>query len=303
VALVGATAVGKTAAAVHLAASPGGEIVSADSRQIYRGMTIGTAKPTAAEQAAARHHLVDVRDPDEAFSLAEYLVLARSVIDGLHARGTLPLVVGGTAQYVFGLLDGWQVPPVAPQPVLRARLEAEGAGALHDRLTRLDPMAAAKIGPRNLRRLVRALEVWEVTGRTISDWQTRRDVPYRVLRLGLTLPRPELHRRIGERIDRMIEAGLLDEVRALLAAGYPATLPAFQTMGYAEIIRVLAGEWSLAEARAQIAISTHRFVRHQETWFRRDPTIRWVDASDAAAATRQLDGMVRDFLRVVARPR
>ena len=294
--LVGATATGKTAAAIALARRFAGEIISADSRQIYRGMSIGTAKPTAAEQAAAPHHLIDVRAPDEPFSLAEYLTLARTTIEDVLARARLPLLVGGTAQYVYGVIEGWQVPPVPPQPTVRARLEAAGAAALHARLAEVDPAAAAKIGPRNLRRLVRALEVWEVTGRPISAWQTKLPPPYRVLRLGLTLPRPALHARIAARVDQMLAAGLIDEVRALLDAGYDPALPALQTMGYGETIRFLRGEWTLAEAHAAIIANTNRYVRHQETWFRRDPTIVWVEADDPAAAAGRLMDLVGQAL-------
>lgn len=293
---MGATATGKTAAALALARRFGGEIVSADSRQIYRGMSIGTAKPTAAERAVAPHHLLDLRAPDESFSLAEYLALARSIIGEVIARGRLPLLVGGTAQYVYGVIEGWQVPPVAPQPALRARLEAAGAEQLHARLAAVDPAAAAKIGPRNLRRLVRALEVWEVTGRPISAWQEKSPPPYRVLRLGLSLPRGILHARIAARVDSMFAAGLIDEVRALLEAGYNPALPALQSMGYAEIIRHLRGELTLAQARAAIVANTNRFVRHQETWFRRDPAIAWIDASDPPAAHERLTEMVREAL-------
>lgn len=293
---MGATATGKTAAALALARRFGGEIVSADSRQIYRGMSIGTAKPTAAERAVAPHHLLDLRAPDASFSLAEYLALARSTIDEVVARERLPLLVGGTAQYVYGVIEGWQVPPVAPQPALRARLEATGAEQLHARLAAVDPAAAAKIGPRNLRRLVRALEVWEMTGRPISAWQAKSPPPYRVLRLGLSLPRGMLHARIAARVDSMLAAGLIDEVRALLEAGYSPALPALQSMGYTEIIRHLQDELTLAQARAAIVANTNRFVRHQETWFRRDPAIAWVDASDPPAMHERLAAVVREVL-------
>jgi tRNA dimethylallyltransferase len=296
VALLGPTAVGKTAAALALAPRFNAEIVSADSRQIYRGMTVGTAKATPAERALVPHHLLDIRDPDEPFSLADYLALATAAIAGIHARGRLPLLVGGTAQYIYALLEGWQAPPVPPQPALRVRLAARGAAALHARLQQVDPAAAAKIGPHNLRRLVRALEVYEVTGRPISALQARQPPPYRTLRLGLTLPRAALYARVDARVDAQLRGGLVEEVRALLAAGYPPDLPAFKSMGYLEIIRYLQGECSLEEARRQIMVNTHRYVRHQETWLRRDPSIIWVDATDAAAAQARLAALIDAFL-------
>jgi tRNA dimethylallyltransferase len=286
---VGATATGKTAAAVMLAQRFAAEIISADSRQVYRGMSIGTAKPTAAERTAAPHHLLDIRDPDEPFSLAEYLALARAAVVEIGARGRLPLLVGGTAQYIYGVIEGWQVPPTPPQPALRARLEAEGAERLHARLLAVDPVAAAQIDPRNLRRLVRALEVWEVTGRPISAWQQKQSPPYPVLRLGLRLSRPALHARAAARVDAMLAAGLVEEVRALLAAGYDPALPALQSMGYSEIIAHLRGELSLAQAREAIVTNTNRFIRRQETWFRRDPAIVWVDADDPTAPARLIE--------------
>jgi tRNA dimethylallyltransferase len=296
VALLGPTAVGKTAASLALARRFNGEVVSADSRQVYRGMDIGTAKATPAERAAVPHHLIDIRDPDEPFGLADFLALASVAIEDIHARGRLPLLVGGTAQYIYALLEGWQAPQVPPQPAVRARLEGEGAPALYARLSAVDPAAAAKIGPHNLRRLARALEVIEVTGRPISEQQTRRPPAYRTLRLGLTLPRAALYARVDARVDAQLAGGLIDEVRALLAAGYSHDLPAFNSMGYVEIIRHLRGELSLAEARARIAYSTHRYVRHQETWLRRDPTVAWVDATDPAAAHARLAELIADFL-------
>lgn len=295
-ALLGPTAVGKTAAALALAPRFNAEIVSADSRQIYRGMTVGTAKATPAERAVVPHHLLDIRDPDEPFSLADYLALATAAIAAIHARGRLPLLVGGTVQYIYALLEGWQTPPVPPQPALRARLAALGAAALHARLQQIDPVAAAKIGPHNLRRLVRALEVYEVTGRPISALQVRQPPPYRTLRLGLTLPRAALYARVDARVDAQLRGGLVEEVRALLAAGYPPDLPAFKSMGYLEIIHYLQGECSLDEARRQIMVNTHRYVRHQEAWLRRDPSIIWVDATDAAAAHARLAALIDAFL-------
>jgi tRNA dimethylallyltransferase len=296
VALVGATATGKTAAALALARRFDGEVVSADSRQIYRGMTIGTAAPTAAERAAVPHHLLAIRDPDEPFSLADYLGLARATIDGIHGRGRLPLVVGGTAQYVVALLEGWQAPPVPPDPALRARLEAEGAPALHARLLAVDPAAAERIGPRNTRRLARALEVWTLTGRPISAWQADRAPTYPALTLGLRLDRPTLHARIAARVDAMLAGGLVAEVEALLAADYQPDLPSFSSVGYREIAAFLRGEVTLAEARQRTIQATNRYVRHQEIWLRHLPNVVWADGADPAAAVARLTAVLAAFL-------
>jgi tRNA dimethylallyltransferase len=284
VAVVGPTAVGKTALSLELAEALDGEIVSADSRQIYRYMDIGTAKPMPAERARAPHHLIDVVDPDQPLTLAEYQRLAYAAIADIHARGRLPLLVGGTGLYVRAVLDGLRIPAAPPDAKLRARLEEEaaaaGALALHARLAALDPTAAARIDPRNVRRVIRALEVCLTTGRPISEQQQAAPPPYRTLRLGLTRPRAELYARIDARVDAMLAAGLVDEVRALLARGYSPHLPALSGLGYRQIIRYLAGELSLEEAVQEIKRQTRRFVRQQQTWFRPDdPRIHWYDLS------------------------
>lgn len=293
IAIVGPTGVGKTALAVRLAQAFNGEIVSADSRQFYRGMDIGTAKPTPAEQGAARHHLVNIADPDETVSLAQFQRLARAAIDDIHARARLPLIVGGTGQYLWALLEGWDVPAVPPDLALRdrlyARAEAEGGPALYAELVAIDPVAAEGIDPRNVRRVVRALEVYHVTGRPFSAARTKSPPAYATLILGLTLDRAALYPRLDARIDRMIEAGLVDEVRRLVTDGYGFDLPAMPALGYAELAPVLGGEASLADAVATIKRNTRRFVRAQGAWFRAaDPRIHWLNvASDvypAAAA-------------------
>ncbi len=281
-AIVGPTAAGKTALSLVLAQALRGEIVSADSRQIYRGMDIGTAKATPEERALVPHHLLDVVDPDQVLTLAEYQRLAYAAIDDILARGRLPMLVGGTGQYVHAVLEGWRIPEVAPQPDLRAALEADaaahGPAALHDRLAALDPVAAARIDPRNVRRVIRALEVCLSTGRPISELQTKSPPPYRVVQLGVTRPRPELYARIDARVDRMIEAGLVDEVRRLADAGYGWDLPAMTGLGYRQIGQYLRGEITLDEAIALIKRGTRRFVQQQYNWFRLDdPAIHWID--------------------------
>jgi tRNA dimethylallyltransferase len=293
-AIVGVTAVGKTALALDLAERVGGEIVGADSRQVYRTMNIGTAKPTPAELARVPHHLIDIIPPDGEFSLAIYLELARRAIDAIHARGRLPLLVGGTGQYLAALLEGWRLPDVAPQPALRARLEdearARGAGALYERLIALDPAASGFVEPHNLRRIVRALEVIEVSGQPFSRQRERVPPPYATRTLWLTLPRPQAYARIDARVDAMIAAGLLDEVRGLLARGYGYSLPAMSSLGYIQFQPFFAGEASLEDCVARLKFDTHSFARQQEQWFRRLPNLSSLaaDAADLRAAVLEL---------------
>jgi tRNA dimethylallyltransferase len=268
-AIIGPTAVGKTALALELAAQRGAEIVSADSRQIYRGMTIGTAKPTAAELAAVPHHLIDIRDPDQPFSLAEYQDLALAAIADIQSREKPVLLVGGTGQYLAALLEGWQIPRVAPQPALRAELEQLPAGELFMRLQAADPAAAAQIGPSNIRRLIRALEVFLVSGTPISVQQTRSAPPFTAEILRLQRPREELFARADARVEAMLAAGLIDEVRGLVARGYGWDLPAMNSLGYIEFAPYLAGDQTLDQAVERLKFNTHAFIRRQEAWFRR----------------------------------
>ena len=275
---------GKTATAIRLCSDFGGEIISADSRQIYRGMDIGTAKPTPDERAAAAHHLIDIIDPDQALGLAEYQALATAAIADVLARRRVPFLVGGTGQWVRGVIEGWGVPHVPPDAGLRAGLEAEAASAgpqaLHARLASVDPQAAARIDYRNVRRVIRALEVYLKTGAPISDQQRRQPPPYRILQVGLTMPRPTLYARLDARVDHMLAGGLLDEVRSLVGRGYGLDLPAMSGLGYRQIGQHLAGKIGLDEAVALIKKETRRFVRQQYTWFRLDdPAVCWFDAS------------------------
>jgi tRNA dimethylallyltransferase len=282
VVIVGPTAAGKTALSIELAEASGGEIVSADSRQIYRGMDIGTAKATMEEQARVPHCLLDVVAPNQVLSLAEYQAMAYAAIAGIHARGRLPFLVGGTGQYIHAVIEGWRIPEVAPQTELRAELQmkarSEGAAALHAWLAALDPTAAARIDYRNIRRVIRALEVCLVTGQPITELQRKNPPPYGILQIGVTRPRPELYARIDRRVQRMIGAGLVDEVRRLADAGYDWELPAMTGLGYRQIGEYLRDEVTLEEAIARIKKGTRRFVQQQYNWFRLDdPAIRWVD--------------------------
>jgi len=283
IAIVGPTAVGKTALSIRLAEAVGGEIVSADSRQVYRGMDIGTAKATPEEQARAPHHLIDIVSPDEPLSLAQFQEISYLAIEGIIARARVPLLTGGTGQYVMAVLEGWQIPRVPPQEDLRRKLyeDAEdlGADALHGRLAALDPEAAESIDARNVRRVVRALEVCLVTGQPISEQQGKSPPPYRLLIIGLRLPRPELYARIDRRVEHMFEQGLEAEVQELLAEGYGFDLPAMSGVGYGQFEDYMAGEASLDEVKQEIQRATRRFVRHQANWFRGDdPRIHWFEA-------------------------
>ncbi|MBP7227970.1 MAG: tRNA (adenosine(37)-N6)-dimethylallyltransferase MiaA, partial [Longilinea sp.] len=254
--LVGPTAVGKTETALQLAERLNGEVVSADSRLFYRGMDIGTAKPTAQERQRVVHHLIDVADPGETWSLAVFQQAAAAAIADIQQRGRLPLLVGGTGQYVRAVVEAWQPPKISPNPALRGALEAWaaqiGAAALHERLRRLDAEAAARIEPNNVRRTVRALEVIFTTGERFSAQRTRSVSPYALLQLGLTRPRPELYERVDRRIEQMLADGWVEEVRALLARGCSADWPTFSAIGYREICAHLAGQMTLDEAVAQM---------------------------------------------------
>lgn len=293
VAIVGPTAVGKTALAVALAAYFAAEAVSADSRQFYRGMDIGTAKPTVEERAALPHHLIDIADPDATVGLAQFLRLAHAAIADIHARDKLPLLVGGTGQYVRALLEGWQTPEVPPDPELRAALEQRGReapAALWQQLLSLDPGAAAFIDPRNVRRVIRALEVCLKTGTPFSAQRQRVPPPYRVLQLGLTLPREVLYARADARVVAMMAAGLPAEVARLLAAGYGWELPAMSGLGYRQFRPYFAGHATLAEVTARIQLDTHDFIRRQYAWFRGDdPAITWLAPDEVATARRLIE--------------
>ncbi len=282
--LVGPTAVGKTALSLDLAETFNGEIISADSRLFYRGMDVGTAKPTPAEQAQVPHHLIDVCAPDETLTLGEYQQMAYRTIDSVLGNGRLPILVGGTGQYVTAVVQGWGIPRVAPQPALRAALTALGDAEVVRWLAALDPAGAARIDPRNVRRIIRALEVTLVAGRPISELQRKTPPPYAILQLGLTRGRAPLYQRIDARVDAMMAAGLLAEMTALRDAGYGRSLPAMSGLGYQQLWAYLEGEMSLAEVVERIKFETHRFARQQYTWFRPDdPAIHWFDLDEAGA--------------------
>ncbi len=299
IAVVGPTAVGKTALGIALAKVFDGEVVSADSRQLYRAMDIGTAKPTAAERAEVPHHLVDVANPDEIVGLAQFLELARAAINDIAARGKLPLLVGGTGQYIRALLQGWQVPEVPADPELRARLEKKAGSdpeALWQELMAIDPDAAGFIHPHNLRRVIRALEVSLKTGKPFSELRRRTPPPYRIFKLGLTMDRAALYARADARVEAMIADGLLQEVADLLAHGYGWDLPAMSGLGYRQFRPYFEGNATLEDVIERIQLETHDFIRRQYAWF--SPTagdIIWLDAADPRS-TAQAIRQVADFL-------
>lgn len=300
IAVVGPTAVGKTALAIALAQRFDGEIVNADSRQVYTGMDIGTAKPTEGERRRARHHLIDFRSPDAPISLGEYLPLAREAIESIAASGRLPILCGGSGQYVWSVLEGWSVPQVPPDPEFRARLERrlaiDGSAPLWQELRQLDPERAATVDPQNPRRIIRALEILRVTGTRAAAADKSAEPPYRSLILGLTADRAALYERADARFDAMMAQGLLDEARRLDAAGYGLGSGPLSGVGYTELGLYLQGEMSLDEAVSRAKTRTHRLVRRQYTWFKpADPRIVWLDATDGSPVDEALS-LVRRFL-------
>jgi tRNA dimethylallyltransferase len=299
VVLVGPTAVGKTEASLVLAERLGAEIVSADSRLLYRGMDIGTAKPTAEERRRVRHHLVDVAEPDEVWSLAQVRQAVLLALQDITDRKRLPLMVGGTGQYVRAILEGWDPPPYDRDSGIRSRLEGEaregGGELLHARLRAADPESAARIDARNVRRVVRALEIHEVTGIAASTQRRRAPPGYHTLRLGLALPRPVLYARIDARLEHMLRDGWVDEVRRLLAKGYGPAMPAFSAIGYSQIAEVVQGKRTLEDAAAEIRKRTRVFVRRQANWFKpNDPNIRWFESEPGTID--QIEREIRGWL-------
>ncbi len=282
--IVGPTAVGKTSVSIDLAKRLNGEIISADSRLLYRGMDIGTAKPSKEEQAGVPHYLIDVADPDERWSLAIYQREAYRIINDIHARGKMPFLVGGTGQYIRSIIEGWNIPPQRPDYKLREALNAWAekisAEGIYEGLRLLDPEAAEKIDFRNQRRTVRALEVIFKTGQRFSELRRKQECPYQPIILGIQRSRDELYERVDQRIELMLYDGLLEEVRGLLDAGYSPNLSTMSAIGYGEIIQFLQGEISYEDAVALIKRNTRTFVRRQANWFKPDdPRINWFNAS------------------------
>jgi tRNA dimethylallyltransferase len=285
VVIVGPSAVGKTSIAIQLAKCLKAEIISADSTLLYKGMNIGTAKPGEAEIQDIPHYLIDVAEPDKPWSLAEYIRAAYSIIAEIHNRRQLPIIAGGTGQYIRALLENWEIPKSAPNPQLRTALmnwlQEIGPGALFTRLQFIDPATAESIDFRNQRRIIRALEVIFQTGRRFSDQRKSNLPPYRFLVIGLKRSRQELYQRVDRRIQGMIDSGFVDEVRHFMDLGYSPKLPVFSAIGYREMFDYLKGRIDLETAIVQMKKRTRRFIRHQTNWFKPDdPKIRWFDVTD-----------------------
>lgn len=290
VALVGPTAVGKTALALALADRFPIEIVNADSRQVYRYMDIGTSKPSVEERERVQHHVMDVVNPDEEFSLSTYLRLAKDAIKGVVSRGHIPVVVGGTGQYVWSLLEGWKVPEVPPDSEFRLSLErmakAHGNAAVYALLERIDPVAAARIQSSNLRRVIRALELHRATGELPSELLWRKgSIPFGSVVIGLGLDRALLFARADARIDRMMVEGFVEEVKSLHAMGYNQTLPAMTSIGYREVGEYVLGLCDISTTVMKVKKETRRLIRRQHTWFRpADERIAWLDNTNPSEA-------------------
>jgi tRNA dimethylallyltransferase len=288
VVIVGPTASGKTAAAVELAKRTDAEIISADSMAIYRGMDIGTAKPTAEERRAATFHMIDVVDPDDPFTVSDFQEQAARIVDELIARSRLPLIVGGTGLYVRALIDGLNIPGLGPNPELRQQLEQiareKGNVYLHRELAKVDPETAGRLHPNDLKRVIRALEVYSQAGAPMSELveRTKRSEPRYpdALQFGLTMDRKLLYQRIEDRVDRLITDGLVGEVAGLLDQGYDVDLPAMQGLGYKEIVGYLKGQYDLEFAVELLKRDTRRFAKRQFTWFRADARVQWIDVDN-----------------------
>lgn len=299
--ILGATAVGKTEFSIALAQKLDGEIISADSRLFYRGMDIGTAKPTQAERGGVPHHLIDIAAPDQTVSLAEFQQKAQETISAVHSRGRLPFLVGGTGQYIRAVVEGWEVPKQPPDSRLRSVLEnwakQIGGERLHASLSKLDPEAAAAMDWRNIRRTVRALEVIFLTGQKFSSQRRQTFAPYHVKMIGLTLPRERLFEKIDHRIEKMFRDGLVDEVKLLLDLGYSPGLPSMSAIGYQQVAAFLENKLTLEEAIVLIKRRTRIFVRRQANWFKADdPTIEWYLSERAKIA--EIEASIRSFLGI-----
>jgi tRNA dimethylallyltransferase len=280
VVVAGPTAVGKTALGIALASEFDGEVVNADSRYLYRGFDIGVAKPDRAERRGIPHHLIDILPPDGEMTLARYQDLALDAIEKVLSRNKLPILVGGTPLYINAVVEGWRMPRVPPNPSLRSTLAAEartsGLDILVKRLRQVDPASAKRCG-RNLRRIIRALEVYKETGVPMSAQESKGPPPFPALEIGLTMPRDALYRAVDDRVRDQIDRGLVAELRSLLESGVPESAPAMSSLGYRQLLPFLRGEASLEQAIERICLDTHRYVRHQETWLRRNPRLLWFD--------------------------
>ena len=294
--ICGPTATGKSSLAMAVARRLGVPILSADSRQVYRGFDIGTAKPVAAEQAEVPHYLIDLCSPQDTFTLARYQQAAQALIAQFHQQGQVPLLVGGTGLYIRAIVQGLQIPRVAPQPTLRAQLQTLGQREIYRWLSQVDPKATAQIHPHDQVRTLRALEVFYVTGIPLSQQQGSDPPDYPILQIGLDYGEPQLRtQRIGDRTDQMLAQGWLTEVQQLIDT-YGVDLPLLQTLGYQEMKQYLMGHSSLAQAKAATIAHTRQFAKRQRTWFRAVSDIHWFESADPTLSTQVWD-RIRTFLR------
>jgi tRNA dimethylallyltransferase len=281
IAILGATATGKSSAAIDVATRFDGEVVSIDSRYLYRGLDIGTAKPTLEEQRQVPHHLIDILDPEDDYSLALFQRDAYAAIDDILRRHRLPVLAGGSPLYVRAVIEGWRIPEAPPNSAFREQMQQfadqHGPDALHRRLAAIDPVAAERTPSQNIRRVIRALEIHHQTGKRMSDLEGKEPPPWDILRIGLHIEREKLFERIDQRVEQMLEQGLLGEVRALIEAGISPACTAMRSIGYQEVVPYLRGEYDYAEMVERIKFATHRYVRHQITWLRKTPEIHWLD--------------------------
>ncbi len=303
IAVTGATASGKSALALELAQQLDGEIVCMDSMQIYRSMDIGTAKPTPAEQQLVPHHMLDVVSPEEPYTVADYAATAATVIREILSRGRLPLLVGGTGLYLKALMHGLSLGVTRSDPAIRARLEAiadqpGGRMQLHHMLSQVDEASARKLHPNDLRRVIRAIEVYELTGTPLSQTRQEETGEFAVLPIAIRMERERLFERIEKRVDTMLENGLLAEVQHLLNTGVPADAQSMQGIGYKEMVPCAQGSVPLEEARKQIILNTRHYAKRQETWFKGEPATCWL-SSDTAA--KEAPEIIRQFLEYQAK--
>jgi tRNA dimethylallyltransferase len=296
--ICGPTGIGKTSTAIDTAEAFGGQIISADSMQIYKYMDIGTAKPTASERNRISHHMIDIIKPDESFDAFKFSEAAHDIIFELHSQSTIPFVVGGTGLYIKALIHGlFRAEPVDPD--IRNRIKAEAVSKdpilLYRRLEKIDPEAAEKINPNDIYRITRALEMFEMTGKTISTYHQEHgfcDLPFRVLKIGLNMNRNALYKRIDRRVDTMIAAGLVEEVNGLMENGYSADLKSMQALGYRHIVQYLKGGLAWSEAIRTLKRDTRRYAKRQLTWFRADPAMVWQEPK----AAKIIHGLIKKFL-------
>ena len=300
--ILGPTAVGKTEIAITVAEELSGEIVSADSRLFYRGMDIGTAKPTREQRKRIPHHLIDVVEPDEEWSVAQFSSIATECIKEIQQKGKIPFLVGGSGQYIRAIVEGWVPPPRAEDNTFREELEkyveGEGKDALHQRLASIDPESAARIQSSNVRRVIRALEIYQTTGVVASQQRVKTPPPYQIMQIGLSMPRELLYQRIDERIDMMLANGLVEEVGELLAKGYSLDTPSMSAIGYIQIGKALLEKTSMDDAVQEMRKFTRQFVRRQANWFKEDdPNINWFVVNESVASA--VIQKVRNFLHKV----